>query len=329
LARTARLAVVGSDSLIGREIRDLVAESSFASDVSLIAAGDEEAGKITEQSGEPAFVVPLEPKRLESADIIFLAGPAESTKSVLEFSPEAGVIDFSYAAEDNSNARLRAPMAEPPGYRVSKDSPQVIANSAAIAMAVVLTRLHAVHPVRRAVAQVFEPASERGAAGLDELQRQTISLLSFKSQPREIFDAQLAFNLLPRLGEAAPVPLEESEVRVERHLASLLSASGKAPMPSLRVIQAPVFHGYSISLWVEFEANPGVARIERALDSDPIDVRTGDTEPPHIVGMAGQNGVAVSVAGDRNNPKACWLWIVADNLRLRAENAILVAEQLV
>jgi aspartate-semialdehyde dehydrogenase len=80
---------------------------------------------------------------------------------------------------------------------------------------------------------------------------------------------------------------------------------------------------------VEFEANPGVARTELALDSDPIDVRTGDTEPPHIVGMAGQNGVAVSVAGDRNNPKACWLWIVADNLRLRAENAILVAEQLV
>ena len=321
--------MVGSDSLIGREIRDLVAESSLAGDVSLIAAGVEEAGKITEQSGEPAFVVPLEPKRLEAADIIFLAGPAESTKSVLEISPEAGVIDFSYAAENNSNARLRAPMAEPRGYRVSKDSPQVIANSAAIAMAVVLTRLHAAHPVRSAVAQVFEPASERGAAGLDELQRQTISLLSFKSQPREIFDAQLAFNLLPRLGEAAPVPLEESEVRVERHLASLLAASGKAPMPSLRVIHAPVFHGYSISLWVEFEANPGVARVERALDSDPIDVRTGDTEPPHIVGMAGQNGLAVSVAADRNHSQACWVWIVADNLRLRAENAILVAEQLV
>ena len=321
--------MVGSDSLIGREIRDLVAESSLAGDVSLIAAGVEEAGKITEQSGEPAFVVPLEPKRLEAADIIFLAGPAESTKSVLEISPEAGVIDFSYAAENNSNARLRAPMAEPRGYRVSKDSPQVIANSAAIAMAVVLTRLHAAHPVRSAVAQVFEPASERGAAGLDELQRQTISLLSFKSQPREIFDAQLAFNLLPRLGEAAPVPLEESEVRVERHLASLLAASGKAPMPSLRVIHAPVFHGYSISLWVEFEANPGVERVERALDSDPIDVRTGDTEPPHIVGMAGQNGLAVSFAADRNHSQACWVWIVADNLRLRAENAILVAEQLV
>ena len=160
--------MVGSDSLIGREIRDLVAESSLAGDVSLIAAGVEEAGKITEQSGEPAFVVPLEPKRLEAADIIFLAGPAESTKSVLEISPEAGVIDFSYAAENNSNARLRAPMAEPRGYRVSKDSPQVIANSAAIAMAVVLTRLHAAHPVRSALAQVFEPASERGAAALDE-----------------------------------------------------------------------------------------------------------------------------------------------------------------
>ena len=35
---------------------------------------------------------------------------------------------------------------------------------------------------------------------------------------------------------------------------------------------------------------------------------------------------AVSV--DRNNPQAAWLWVVADNLRLQAENALAVAQQL-
>ena len=45
--------------------------------------------------------------------------------------------------------------------------------------------------------------------------------------------------------------------------------------------------------------------------------------------MAGQSGVAVgAVTLDRNNPQAAWLWIVADNLRLQAENAVAVAQEL-
>jgi aspartate-semialdehyde dehydrogenase len=179
------------------------------------------------------------------------------------------------------------------------------------------------------LAHVFEPASERGSSGVQELQQQTIGLLSFKGQPKEVFDAQLAFNLLARYGAEAPVPLEESELRIERHLATLLSHSGHAPIPSLRLIQAPVFHGYSISLWIEFESNPGVAIIEQALEGDGTDVRAGDTEPPDVVGMAGQSGLAAGgIALDRNNPKASWLWIVTDNLRLQAENAVSVAQQL-
>ena len=102
-----------------------------------------------------------------------------------------------------------------------------------------------------------------------------------------------------------------------------------APMPSLRLIQAPVFHGYSISLWVEFETNPGVSAIEEALEGEPVDLRAGDTEPPNVVGIAGQGGLAIgNVTHDRNNSQAAWLWIVADNLRLRAENAIAVAQEL-
>src|SRR5258708_23263343 len=52
-----------------------------------------------------------------------------------------------------------------------------------------------------------------------------------------------------------------------------LFRSSRAPIPSIRLIQAPVFHGHSISLWVEFEENPGASEIERVLSSDLIDVR--------------------------------------------------------
>ena len=55
--------------------------------------------------------------------------------------------------------------------------------------------------VRFAAATVLEPASQFGRAALDELHQQTVTLLSFQSMPRELYDAQAAYNLLSGLGE--------------------------------------------------------------------------------------------------------------------------------
>ena len=123
--------------------------------------------------------------------------------------------------------------------------------------------------IRRSVIEIFEPVSERGKAGIDELQKQAVALLSFKPLPKDVFDAQVSFNMLSEYGSEAPLSLEEIELKIDRHLASLLAAPSGAPMPSLRLIQAPVFHGYSISVWVEFEENPGMDSIFQALGSQP------------------------------------------------------------
>jgi aspartate-semialdehyde dehydrogenase len=199
-------------------------------------------------------------------------------------------------------------------------------------LALFLRRLHAHDAIRRSVIQVFAPASECGAEGIEELQKQTVSLLSFQSLPKAVFDAQLAFSLLARYGDEAPTPLDRTQLRIERHLADLLALPGEgegAPMPSLRVIQAPVFHGYSFSAWVEFESNPGIEAIESGLASQWIDVRGAEAEPPNNVGNAGQGGIAVGgIAEDGPNPDACWFWVVADNLKLAAENAVAVAGDL-
>ncbi len=131
-----------------------------------------------------------------------------------------------------------------------------------------LTHLQKARAIRRSVIEIFEPVSERGKAGIDELQKQAVALLSFKPLPKAVFDAQVSFNMLSQYGSEAPLSLEEIELKIDRHLASLLAASG-APMPSLRLMQAPVFHGYSISAWVEFEENPGMDSIFQALGSQP------------------------------------------------------------
>lgn len=331
MAEPRKLAVIGSETLIGREIRDLVTGSDLPGELKLIAEEESDSSQLTELAGEPALVWGLQADSLQDAAVVFLAGSPESTQKALDLGVAARLVDLTHAAEENPHARLRAPGLEPADYQVAGDAVHIIAHPASIAMATVFKRLQTRYPVRRSLVHIFEPASERGSRGIDELQRQTVGLLSFKSMPKEVFDEQLSFNLLARYGEEAPVSLEQVELRIERDLATLLSLAPATcpPVPSLRLIQAPVFHGYSFSAWVEFEDNPGTEALESLLQGGGVDVRGSELDPPHNVGIAGQSDIAIgAIALDRNAPQACWFWMVVDNLRLTAENAIAVARQL-
>jgi aspartate-semialdehyde dehydrogenase len=349
------VAVVGGDTMLGREIRQLLSEANPVPRIQLIAASapDTEA-VLSEQDEEPVVMVPLSAESLEHSRAAFLAGSAASARRALKLNPKGGpvLIDLTGALEEQPQARLRAPSCEPPAEphkptngsaaKVGpsrKASPtgsgiEVIAHPAAIALASVLSHIARRAAIRRSVIHIFEPASERGQQGIDELHQQTVAVLAFKKLKKDVFDSQLAFNLLAQYGEEAAEPLGLVEQRLERHLASLLAAYPSAalgdhraiPMPSLRLIQGPVFHGHSFSLWIEFEENPGAVALGSLLADAGIDVRPD--EPPSNAGIAGQSGLSVgAIAVDRNDPRACWMWMVADNLRLAAENAIAVAKE--
>jgi len=324
------IALVGGDSLLAKELREVLSESNPAPRVQLISASGDGTAKLAAEGDEPIVMAPLSAESLAGTTVAFLAGSPASSRRALKVNPQGGprLIDLAGGLEEQPEARLRAPFADPALWRPEGiASPiQVIAHPAAIALAMFLGRVSKAGTIRRSVIHIFEPASERGQRGLDELQQQTIGVLSFQKLKTDVFDTQLAFNMLARYGEEALEPLESIEQRVEKHLASLLTAWPGIPMPSLRVIQAPVFHGHSISTWVEFEENPGADALAKVLAESGLDVRTD--EPPSNVGMAGQSGLSVgAIAVDHNQPRASWFWLASDNLRLAAENAVAVAKE--
>ena len=111
--KTATVALVGSESLMGREIRDLIATTDFPARVNLVASGEGESGVLTEFEGEPAVVGKLDVESLSGAKAVFLAGSPESTRTVLALETKTPLIDLTYTAEDFPQARVRAPMVEP------------------------------------------------------------------------------------------------------------------------------------------------------------------------------------------------------------------------
>ena len=313
-----KIAIVGGETLIGRELQEILGGPGTGIEIVTFSASGE--GNFGEEEGEPVYLEPLTAASMQEFKSVLIAGSRTGALKVYELAKTGGghplVIDCTGELEEKPEARIVAPSLG--GGTAETSWLQVIAHPAAGALALVCSRLAAYRPMQRAMAHIFEPASERGKRGLTELQQQTTSLLAFKVLDREVFDAQLSFNLLPRYGEEAPLQLATVERRIERDLATLIASKTgqRVPIPSLRVIQAPVFHGYSLSIWVEFEGAVDAQDLREALASAQIEVRGETEEAPNAVGVAGQSGlIAGDIRIDSNNGRAAWLWVVEDNLR--------------
>jgi len=316
-----QIALIGGETLLGGELKEVFEAQLKTAFVNAYAATGE--GSFGENEGEAIYLDPLDAKAVASSGAVVTAGAAAGSLKAYSLAKalkgKVTVIDCAGHLEQEPEARIVAPL---PGEANPQDSWLFItAQPAAAAIAGTLSRLARWRPIVRSVVNVFEPASERGKSGAGELHQQTSSLLAFRGLDKDVFDAQLGFNLLPQYGPAAPFKLAAAERRIERHIAILLGTS--APLPSFRLIQVPVFHAYSISFWVEFAANISVSELGHALASAQIEVREAGQDVPNSIGAAGQSGlIAGDIRIDRSNPRAAWIWVVCDNLRMTADTAV-------
>ncbi|BDC49615.1 hypothetical protein F183_A19310 [Bryobacterales bacterium F-183] len=296
------VAIVGGASLLGRELQDLIRDSKLKWTVRLLSGeADGSAGTITASGEDATYLEPISSEALAEADVTFLAGTRESSAEALRLDPAGQFVDLTGVVKD--------------------DTMQPLLHPAAKGLALLLEKLKYAEYV---IATVFEPASERGHAGVAELQKQSSSLLSFQPLPKDVFDAQAAFNLLAEYGEDAPVSLAAVEDRIYNDLLTLRPDANL----SLRLIQTPVFHAYGVLAFVRFPS--AVDSIESLFQKDPrIDLRTGGTEAPSTAGAAQQDGFQVgSFRKDRRDPRAWWVWMTFDNLRVAASDALEVAKEL-
>lgn len=326
--KNAKWVLLGGETLLGIELRDLIGQRKLP--VSLQVASTKSDEKvITRDEDELLVISPLDASMVDGADVILLGGNLKANKMAFQLAKELKIrpafVDMFCDFEDKPAARLRAPMLEDRKVAADAGTIHCIVHPAAVTLARLLVLLQGLSPVERCVATIHEPVSEYGKDGIDELHKQAVSLFNFQPMPKAVFDTQVSFTLSPAYGEDSAHSLAASEVRIEKHLAALLGPR-KIALPSIRLIHAPVFHGHCQSVWVEFAKRPTVAVIEKALTEAGHDVRSHGTEPASNVGVAGHSGMIVSNIGeDRGSAKGMWLWVASDNLRTRADNALLTA----
>ena len=336
--REYRIGIVGASSLVGKELSEELGASALAASDFVLLDEEEAAGQVTAAADEVSFIQRLEASSFERMDFVFFAGGAAVTKKYWQQARRAGasIVDLTYALEAEKDVLVRAGwVAEVLAGKTPHHSPNlntpavVVAHPVAVMLALVAGKLQAKLGLTSVAATVMEPASEYGREAMDELHQQTVNLLSFQTLPREQYDAQVSFNLLPELGEGAKVKLGVTEERIRRHYVGL--SDGRLPGLALQMVQAPVFHGYVLSMLVELSRAASVGEVEAALAGEHIDLVSAASDPPSNLSAAGQEDIMVRVrkdSGEGEKGTRFWIWLAADNLKLMALNAIACAMEL-
>jgi aspartate-semialdehyde dehydrogenase len=364
--KSLRIAVVGAGSLLGKALSDELAVSALASaDIRLLDDDDEVQGKLAAVDDEMTLIQGIEPDSFDGCDFVFFAGDQATTKKHLRRALKTGacIVDLSGELEKAPGVLVRAPWvpdrpsgAATPGAAGMARTPTpdldtravVSAHPVAVLLAMLAARSQKVGPVHGLWATLLQPASEYGHAALEELHQQTANLLSFQPLPTEVFGGQTAFTLAVSFDAAGQAALASAADRIRRHYAKISSVP--ASSLALQVIQVPVFHGYALSVSVEFPHPVPAGALAKALAGSHVRIVADATAFPGNVQAVEEQEAQILVQpvfppsesdpvseegskhpAKENAPKETnrfWLWIVADNLKFAAQNAIACAVEL-
>jgi aspartate-semialdehyde dehydrogenase len=327
-----RAAVVGAASLKGKEVAEMLNERNFpAADIRLLD-DDESMGQLEAMGDEISFIQRVRAEQFDNVDFTFFASDEATTRKNWKDARDAGsaIIDLSASLENEHGASVRSVWVERERGQIPapelQPGPCVTAHPVAVTLALLLLRARKADAIRSAVATIFEPASEHGQRGMDELHQQTVNLLSFQPLPKDVFDAQVAFNMVARYGQKSQPALDSVEARVRRHYQKI--AGPDAPQPALLLLQAPIFHGHALAVFLEMERPADLQALSQALTGDHVATPGAEEDSPSNVSSAGQADIQLSLKIDPAQPNGVWLWAAADNLRISALTAVECAESM-
>lgn len=320
-----RIAIANPLTLVGKELQTLLHDRGVPYahmelvDTMRVSENEE---TLTEVASEVSVVRPVGDDSFVGADIVFFCGDGAANEPWIAKANDDGafVIDLSQPSAVMSEA---TPVIV--GINEHQIEERVVAISphpVAIPVALILHQLRRLASVRLCAVSVIQPASEFGQRGLDELFEQTISALNLRNIPKEVFDRQLAFNLYPAVGG----------VTLERYiLDQLKQILGETVPVSMSLTQGTLFHGHSLSMFVELSEPVSVAEVSAQLDgSEALEVASPE-DTVATLDAAGRDQILVGrIHADREVPNTFWIWAVSDNVRRSsALNAVLIAEEFI
>ncbi len=326
------VAILGATGAVGREMMKILAERSFPVEELRLLASPRSAGQKLLWQGRELTVQPAEDSAFEGMDIVLGAAENDIAKRFAPAIVKAGAVfvDNSSAFRMDPNVPLVIPEINPEDVRRHKG---IIANPncTTIVSLVAINALNQDSPIQSIIASSYQAVSGAGAGGPRELMEEVELLREGKPVHPQVFQYQIAYNVIPQIGGEAYEGYTSEEMKMQNEGRKIMH------LPDLRVsctcVRVPVVRSHSVSLVVRTREKISVRRARELIAAAPGCRLVDDLSSrryPMPLDTSDQDTVFVGrIREDLTCDNGLNIWCCGDQVRKgAATNAVQIAQLL-
>ena len=326
------VAILGATGAVGREMMKILAERSFPVEELRLLASPRSAGQKLLWQGRELTVQTAEDSAFEGMDIVLGAAENDIAKRFAPAIVKAGAVfvDNSSAFRMDPNVPLVIPEINPEDARRHKG---IIANPncTTIVSLVAINALNQDSPIQSIIASSYQAVSGAGAGGPRELMEEVALLREGKPVHPQVFQYQIAYNVIPQIGGEAYEGYTSEEMKMQNEGRKIMH------LPDLRVsctcVRVPVVRSHSVSLVVRTREKISVRRARELIAAAPgcrlVDDLSSRRHPMPL-DTSDQDTVFVGrIREDLTCDNGLNIWCCGDQVRKgAATNAVQIAQLL-
>ncbi|NCF14995.1 MAG: aspartate-semialdehyde dehydrogenase [Gammaproteobacteria bacterium] len=327
------IAVVGATGAVGESMLEILKERKFPVGEVHALASERSLGKTVSFGNRDLNVENLADFDFSKVQIgLFSAGASVSE----EYAPQAAaagcvVIDNTSRFRYDDDIPLVVPEVNPDAI-ADYTTRGIIANPncSTIQMVVALKPIYDAAGIERVNVCTYQAVSGAGRSAIEELVRQTTTLLNGRPLEIEGDAKQIAFNAIPHIDVFLENRYTKEEMKMVWETRKILDDEEILVNPT--AVRIPAFYGHSEAVHIETRDKISAEDVSKLLAGSPgIEVLDGvgtGEYPTAVTESSGTDPVFVGrIREDISHPRGINLWVVADNIRKGAAlNSVQIAE---
>jgi len=329
-----KIAIVNEGDIVTKELIKIIEERKFpVESIDFIAPAGTE-GKILHYKNESRIVTTIYQDSFVDIDLAFFLLPKEEMDEVYPLASSTGtfVIDVKGALTNYEKIPLTIPGINTFSLTDYEEKIVCVPSSLSIQLSTILHPIQKKYGLSRVIVSTYQSVSNKGEESIDELARQTISLLNFQEIDLDNQNNRIAFNCLLDTDRLDHEGYSKEEKDVELQVKRILKQDSLKI--SINNVFVPVFHCDCLSVNIETVEKIPPNQLKNIFsDSENIISFDNHSQWGHPTSNMAANRDEIFVARireDRSTHKGINLWCVMDNLRKGAAlTAVQIAEEII
>ncbi len=330
------VAVVGATGLVGETIIKILAERKFPIAKLIPLASEASEGKTVNFDGKNLKLQALDSFDFEGMDFVFFSAGSVVSETYVPIAARCGavVIDNSSVFRYQPDIPLIIPEINPQDIEGFRER-NIIANPncSTIQMLMAIKPIHDDVGILKIDVVTYQSVSGMGRRAIKALAGQTAKLMNGLNIDQDLFQKQMAFNIIPEIDELQANGYTKEEMKLVWETKKILADDSIEVNPT--AARVPVFFGHSEALHIETRDPIEAVRVRQLLEQAP-GIQVVDSEEKLVsatpaLDAVGKDDVFVSrIRNGLHSDNSVNLWVVSDNIRKGAAlNAVQIVELLV